>query len=138
MSRPPGFGRAKKSLGQNFLVDANLQHKIVRALEAGPDDEVLEIGPGRGALTRHLVDHVGRLVLVELDDDLAAALQERFGAREDVRRRRIGVAAREFGHPQRVVAESFEAPRKLFQFFDDESIGIGDQARAVFHEVGLR
>lgn len=84
MSRPPGFGRAKKSLGQNFLVDANLQHKIVDALGAGPDDEVLEIGPGRGALTRHLVDQVGRLVLVELDDDLAAALQERFGARDDV------------------------------------------------------
>lgn len=84
MSRRPGFGRAKKSLGQNFLVDANLQHKIVDALHAGPDDEVLEIGPGRGALTRHLVDRVRRLVLVELDDDLAVALAERYGARDDV------------------------------------------------------
>jgi len=80
----PGYGRAKKSLGQNFLVDANLQHKIVEALGAGAEDEVLEIGPGRGALTRHLVDRVGRLVLVELDDDLAAALGERYGARDDV------------------------------------------------------
>lgn len=80
----PVYGRAKKSLGQNFLVDANLQHKIVEALGAGSDDEVLEIGPGRGALTRHLVDRVGRLVLVELDDDLAAALEERYGKREDV------------------------------------------------------
>ncbi len=77
-------GRAKKSLGQNFLVDANLQHKIVEALGAGPEDEVLEIGPGRGALTRHLVGTVGRLVLVELDDGLAEALRARWGRREDV------------------------------------------------------
>ncbi|MGD8320327.1 MAG: rRNA adenine N-6-methyltransferase family protein, partial [Gemmatimonadota bacterium] len=45
--------RAKRSLGQNFLVDPNLQRKIVDAVGAGPDDEVLEIGPGRGALTTH-------------------------------------------------------------------------------------
>ncbi|MDX1493182.1 MAG: 16S rRNA (adenine(1518)-N(6)/adenine(1519)-N(6))-dimethyltransferase RsmA [Longimicrobiales bacterium] len=76
--------RAKRSLGQNFLVDANLQHKIVEALGAGAHDEVLEIGPGKGALTRHLVDRVGRLVLVELDDDLAAALTRRYGDRPDV------------------------------------------------------
>jgi len=76
--------RAKRSLGQNFLVDANLQHKIVEAVGAGPDDEVLEIGPGTGALTRHLVDRVGRLVLVELDDELAAGLVERYGDRDHV------------------------------------------------------
>ena len=76
--------RAKRSLGQNFLVDANLQRKIVDALGAGPDDEVLEIGPGKGALTRHLVGRVARLVLVELDDGLAAALRTRFADREDV------------------------------------------------------
>ena len=76
--------RAKKSLGQNFLVDANLQRKIVAALGAGPEDEVLEIGPGRGALTRHLVGTVHHLVLVELDDQLAAALQADYGARPDV------------------------------------------------------
>ena len=77
--------RAKRSLGQNFLVDANLQRKIVDAVGAPSDGEVLEIGPGQGALTRHLVGAVGRLVLVELDDDLAAALERRYGAREDVR-----------------------------------------------------
>mgnify|MGYP001217448086 CR=1 FL=1 len=64
--------RAKRSLGQNFLVDPNLQRKIVAAVQAGPADEVVEIGPGRGALTRHLLGTVRRLVLVELDDDLAA------------------------------------------------------------------
>jgi 16S rRNA (adenine1518-N6/adenine1519-N6)-dimethyltransferase len=80
----PRPGRAKKSLGQNFLVDPNLQRRIVAALGAGADDEVLEIGPGRGALTGHLVGAVGRLLLVELDDDLANALEARWGGRDDV------------------------------------------------------
>ncbi len=74
--RPPrreigGLPQAKRSLGQNFLVDENIQRKIVKALEAGPDDEVMEIGPGVGALTKHIAGRVRRLVLVELDDDLA-------------------------------------------------------------------
>jgi len=81
-----GPGRpAKRSLGQNFLVDQNLQRRIVAALAAGPSDEVLEIGPGRGALTRHLVGTVGRLIAVELDDELAGSLAEEFAARDDVR-----------------------------------------------------
>jgi 16S rRNA (adenine1518-N6/adenine1519-N6)-dimethyltransferase len=70
--------RAKKSLGQNFLIDGNIQRRIVESLEAGSDDEVLEIGPGPGALTRHLVSRVRRLVLVELDDELAARLEREF------------------------------------------------------------
>ena len=76
--QPSGQHRAKRSLGQNFLVDANLQRKIVDALDPAPEDEVLEIGPGQGALTRHLAPLVGRLVLVELDDQLAAALQREY------------------------------------------------------------
>ncbi len=83
MSGPRGH-RPKRSLGQNFLVDGNLQRKIVDAVAAGPADTLLEIGPGREALTRHLEGRVGRLILVELDDDLAAGLQTRYGTREDV------------------------------------------------------
>ena len=77
--------RAKRSLGQNFLVDDNIQRKIVDALGASDVDEVLEIGPGKGALTRHLAGTVRRLTLVELDDILAANLQKRFAERPDVR-----------------------------------------------------
>lgn len=76
--------RAKKSLGQNFLVDPNTQRRIVEALEPDAGDEVLEIGPGRGALTAHLLGAVRRLVLVELDDTLAARLHEQYSARSDV------------------------------------------------------
>jgi len=76
---------AKRSLGQNFLVDANIQRKIVDALGAESGDEVVEIGPGRGALTRHLIGRVRRLVLVELDDHLAGELAAAYDGRDDVR-----------------------------------------------------
>jgi 16S rRNA (adenine1518-N6/adenine1519-N6)-dimethyltransferase len=79
-----GRHRAKKSLGQNFLVDPNQQRRIVDAVNAGPDDTVLEIGPGQGALTRHLAERAGKLVLVELDNDLAAALKQEFADRDNV------------------------------------------------------
>lgn len=70
--------RAKRSLGQNFLVDPQIQRRIVDALEAGPEDEVLEIGPGTGALTDHLAGRVRRLVAVELDDRLVETLASKF------------------------------------------------------------
>lgn len=76
---------AKKSLGQNFLTDRVHQQRIVDALEPAADDVVLEIGPGRGALTQHLVGRVQRLVLVELDNALAAYWQAELGARADVK-----------------------------------------------------
>jgi 16S rRNA (adenine1518-N6/adenine1519-N6)-dimethyltransferase len=81
---PIGPHRAKRSLGQNFLVDANLRRKIVEALAVGPDDEVLEIGPGKGALTELLEGRVRRLVVVELDDGLANALSVQYAGRADV------------------------------------------------------
>lgn len=67
--------RAKKSLGQNFLVDHNIQRKIVDALQPTPADTVVEIGPGLGALTHHLVAAVKRVVAIELDDRLAERLR---------------------------------------------------------------
>jgi 16S rRNA (adenine1518-N6/adenine1519-N6)-dimethyltransferase len=76
--------RAKKSLGQNFLIDPNQQRRIVAALDPQPADTVLEIGPGQGALTHHLAAAVGRLILVELDNDLAPALARTFAAHAHV------------------------------------------------------
>lgn len=77
--------RPKRSLGQNFLVDPNLQRKVVAELELEPGEAVLEVGPGRGELSRHLVGRADPLVLVEKDDELTAALAKRWGDREDVR-----------------------------------------------------
>lgn len=70
--------RPLKSLGQNFLVDNNIISKIILSAAVKPDDNVLEIGPGRGALTEYLARSAGRLVLIEFDHALAAALKERY------------------------------------------------------------
>ncbi len=70
--------RPLKSLGQNFLVDRNVIDKIIRVADLGPDDAVLEIGPGRGALTGQIAERAGRLVLIEFDHALAAWHRETF------------------------------------------------------------
>jgi len=68
----------KKRLGQHFLRDPGILRRIAEALEAGPADTVLEIGPGPGGLTAQLDGRVGRLVAIEKDDDLVPALRARF------------------------------------------------------------
>jgi 16S rRNA (adenine1518-N6/adenine1519-N6)-dimethyltransferase len=75
--------RAKKSLGQNFLVDEAVVARIVREFEPREGETVVEIGSGRGALTARLVGEVGRLVAVEFDRELIPILRGRFGAREN-------------------------------------------------------
>jgi 16S rRNA (adenine1518-N6/adenine1519-N6)-dimethyltransferase len=64
----------KKSLGQHFLVDDNILGVIGRLAELGPDDVVLEVGPGLGVLTRYLADRVAFVHAAEVDRRLAAHL----------------------------------------------------------------
>jgi 16S rRNA (adenine1518-N6/adenine1519-N6)-dimethyltransferase len=64
--------RPLKSLGQNFLVDQNVIEKIIDAARIEPGSALLEIGPGRGALTAHLAERAERLVMIEFDHALAA------------------------------------------------------------------
>ena len=71
--------RAKKSLGQNFLQDPNVAHKIVRLFDAAPHDAVVEIGPGKGALTTLLLQTLDHITVVELDNELAPFLKDLFG-----------------------------------------------------------
>ena len=66
--------RPTKQRGQNFVVDANTVRRVVRAAGLEPDDVVLEVGPGLGSLTLALLELVQRVVAVEIDPVLAAAL----------------------------------------------------------------
>ena len=75
--------RAKKRLGQNFLVDESYARRIVGALGPRAGETVIEIGPGRGALTALLLEGAGRVVAVEFDRELAPLLRERFRGREN-------------------------------------------------------
>jgi 16S rRNA (adenine1518-N6/adenine1519-N6)-dimethyltransferase len=70
--------RAKRRLGQHFLFDPRILSRIADALAAGPDDTVLEIGPGPGGLTAALAERAGRVVAIEKDAELAAELRHRF------------------------------------------------------------
>lgn len=72
--------RAKKRLGQHFLSDPRLLARIADALGATREDTVIEIGPGRGALTAALLERAGRVLAIELDRDLAPLLRDRWGA----------------------------------------------------------
>ena len=76
---------AKKSLGQNFLVDRRIVSRIIAAADLAPNDIALEIGPGRGILTRPIAERSASLTAVELDDNLAAALTSEFAAHPHVR-----------------------------------------------------
>lgn len=73
--RPP---RPRKRLGQHFLSDPRILSRIVDALDPGPGETVVEVGPGRGALTDLLRERSGRVIAVELDRVLAQRLRERY------------------------------------------------------------
>jgi 16S rRNA (adenine1518-N6/adenine1519-N6)-dimethyltransferase len=66
----------KKSLGQHFLADPNILDVIGRLAALGPDDVVLEIGPGEGVLTRYLAERARRIHAVEIDRELEPALRD--------------------------------------------------------------
>ena len=73
--------RARKRFGQHFLHDPAVLERIAAAVAPGPEDRLVEIGPGRGALTEYLLGTACRsLDAVEIDRDLAALLRERFAA----------------------------------------------------------
>jgi 16S rRNA (adenine1518-N6/adenine1519-N6)-dimethyltransferase len=76
--------RAKKELGQHFLVDENILGVIGRFAELGEEDVVLEIGPGLGVLTTYLADRVAQVYAVELDASLGPRLTERLAGRPNV------------------------------------------------------
>lgn len=76
--------RRKPKLGQNFLVDTAACHRIVDALGDISHKTVFEIGPGHGAITDILAERAGRLICIELDNELAPALQARFKDRDNI------------------------------------------------------
>lgn len=73
-----------KKLGQNFLIDQNVAQWIVQQLEIGPGDTVVEVGPGTGALTEHVVERARRVILVEFDARLAEGLESYYEGNDKV------------------------------------------------------
>jgi 16S rRNA (adenine1518-N6/adenine1519-N6)-dimethyltransferase len=70
--------KAKKSLGQNFLKSELALREIIKAGEIKKEDIILEIGPGKGALTERLLENSDHVIAIEKDRELFAFLQEKF------------------------------------------------------------
>ena len=103
----------QKKFGQNFLIDPHVLDKIIRAAEIGPEDCVLEIGPGIGTMTQYLSCAAGRVIAVEIDRALIPILEDTLDGyenvkiiNEDVLRLDLAALAREEngGKPLKVVA----------------------------------
>ncbi len=69
--------KPKQSLGQNFMVDANVADKIVRAFDLSEDDHIVEIGPGTGVLTQR-IQKLAKVTIVEIDQRLIPVLKRKF------------------------------------------------------------
>jgi len=76
--------RPRKRFGQHFLVDPGVIAAIIEAIRPGSDDVVVEIGPGRGALTQSLARLAGTLHAIELDRDLAASMRNEYASAGNV------------------------------------------------------
>ncbi|MFL0810531.1 MAG: 16S rRNA (adenine(1518)-N(6)/adenine(1519)-N(6))-dimethyltransferase RsmA [Agarilytica sp.] len=82
-SNTPSGHRARKRFGQNFLVDQGIINHIVRSLGPKPEDHIVEIGPGQGAITGPLLEHNPSLQVIELDRDLIPVLLAQFAKYRD-------------------------------------------------------
>ncbi len=85
MRRPPPLNRAKKRFGQHFLHDPGTIDRILRAIGPRPGDRLVEIGPGRGAITVPLLEATGALDVVEIDRDVVPELERRCSGHGELR-----------------------------------------------------
>jgi 16S rRNA (adenine1518-N6/adenine1519-N6)-dimethyltransferase len=145
MQRRSGWIKPKQSLGQNFLIDENIVRKTIKSLHPLPEECFLEIGPGRGALTRFLAPLVKTLILVEIDgrviDELRAAYNEPGMTilHEDIMHTDFSFWRKHFGRQIRVVGNipyHLTSPI-LFRVFD-YAADISDCTLMVQREVAQR
>lgn len=98
--------RPRKRFGQNFLHDQHVIHAILRSINVQPMDNLIEVGPGLGALTKPLLNHVNRMTAIEIDRDLQEALSkmpEAQGKLNLISADALKVDFTQFGQEQRIV-----------------------------------
>jgi 16S rRNA (adenine1518-N6/adenine1519-N6)-dimethyltransferase len=127
----------KKTLGQHWLNDRRALEAVVKAAEIEPEDFILEIGPGLGALTQQLVKAAGQVLAVEIDRDLAAGLNKRLMAgnleivNQDIRRFDFTTMPANYkvvgnipyfltGHLLRLLVETPNQPRSITMLLQKE------------------
>ncbi|MDF4191262.1 16S rRNA (adenine(1518)-N(6)/adenine(1519)-N(6))-dimethyltransferase RsmA [Ligilactobacillus salivarius] len=100
----------KKSLGQNFLTDINILKNIVAAAEVSEEDNVIEIGPGIGALTEQLAKRANKVMALEIDDRLLPVLADTLSPYENVEVVHQDILKADL---KALIAEHFETGHKL-------------------------
>ena len=133
-----------KSLGQNFLRDENILHKIVDSLNLRSGDVIVEIGSGQGALTKHLSEKKVKLIGIEVDERAVRLLRERFGEKlelihKDVLDVNLGELAQNNGGKVRIVGNIpyYLTSEILFWLFDAR-IAVVNATLMVQFEVARR
>jgi 16S rRNA (adenine1518-N6/adenine1519-N6)-dimethyltransferase len=134
----------KKSLGQHFLKDHNVARKIAQSLRLKENDVVVEIGPGKGELTRHLVNHCATVIGVEIDARASKLLRESLGNRvqvinQDVLTVRLSDFLSEQNQKLRIVGNIpyYITSEILFWLYDQKEI-LEDAALLMQFEVAQR
>lgn len=94
---------ANKSLGQNFLVDANIAEKIVQKLDLKEGDNTLEIGAGLGSLSYFLAQEKGQKTLIDVDEKMLAFLREKFKNIEDLQAKRENVLKADLSNYSKII-----------------------------------
>ena len=104
MSAQDAPHRTKKRFGQHFLIDESVVGAMVRAIAPLPTDELIEIGPGQGVLTRPLLQRLDAMTVIEIDRDLAQTLHQRLSTSPaKLRIINADVLGHDFPHPQQRV-----------------------------------
>ncbi len=139
--------RPEKARGQNFLIHPHQARRIIEALDLDPQDVVVEVGPGLGALTVHLAKMAGRVLALEIDPALAAYLQEELFAADprvevicqDILRFDLAGLARDTGRPLAVVGNlPYQITSPLLFKLAGEKSALSRAVLMMQQEVGAR
>jgi 16S rRNA (adenine1518-N6/adenine1519-N6)-dimethyltransferase len=138
--------KPKKSLGQNFLRDKNILDKIIQAADLKADDFVIEVGPGEGILTEELVKKAGKVVAIEIDDNLASKLDSRLRGNDkveivndDILKINLPeiIETRFFCHSERSVAKSMNLLNTTTSNIRKQIPRLRDDAKGVIAPLGM-
>lgn len=136
--------KAKKSYGQNFLIEQSVLEEMVEKAKIGAEDTVLEIGPGLGSLTKVLLQKAKRVIAVELDEEMVSILKQRFSeerltiCQKDILKMDLAELTKEYGTIKVVANLPYYITTPILMKLLEEKQSITSITVMVQREVGER